>query len=405
METCDILVAGGGSAGIAAALAAGRAGASVILAEKLSTLGGMGSAAQVHTFCGLYKLKEEGHLAPQFANPGLATELPERLISCGAAGTPVKMGRLWVLPHEPSLFAAEAEQWIAEETNIRLFKQARVVAVDCEDQSIKEVQFHNLTVRPRAVIDATGDALVCEVVGSAIPSAPSTQLQRPAFIVKLAGLSPGWMEPERRLQIAASISHAVRASELPRETLGASLRSGISSEIVWCTIDLPGDSTAEYNPLDGECRKHLWHHGKRIAKALVLHLKQLTGEPITISQLPEIIGIRESQRLAGELTLSSDHLLNGTPFPDAIATVSWPMELRETATGAKLKFSTSECPAQIPARCLRSASIHNLFAAGRCLSADHEAQAAIRVMGLCLATGEAAANEALRNLGKRTSHA
>ena len=88
--------------------------------------------------------------------------------------------------------------------------------------------------------------------------------------------------------------------------------------------------------------------------------------------------------------MEAGDLLRGARFEDEVALAAWPMELREQATGARLKFPENGQPCGIPLRALRSKSKENLFAAGRCLSSSHEAQASLRVIGTCLATGEAA---------------
>src|SRR6185436_18620399 len=77
-------------------------------------------------------------------------------------------------------------------------------------------------------------------------------------------------------------------------------------------------------------------------------------------------------------------------FFDQVAFAAWPIELRETASGPRLRFPTGEQPAGIPLRALRAKQDPALFMAGRCISCSHEAQASIRVIGTCLATGEAA---------------
>ena len=83
-------------------------------------------------------------------------------------------------------------------------------------------------------------------------------------------------------------------------------------------------------------------------------------------------------------------LLQGTRFEDEVALASWPIELRETAKGPRFRFPEENRPCGIPLRSLRSCDLQNLFVAGRCIASSHEAQGAIRVIGTCLATGEAA---------------
>jgi len=100
--------------------------------------------------------------------------------------------------------------------------------------------------------------------------------------------------------------------------------------------------------------------------------------------------VRESRRIVGRYRLESDDLEHGAQFADTVAFAAWPMELRETATGPRLRFPTGDEPCGIPLRALQARDYETLFMAGRCISCSHEVQASVRVIGTCLATGEAA---------------
>ncbi|MDB6076550.1 MAG: FAD-dependent oxidoreductase, partial [Akkermansiaceae bacterium] len=101
MSTTDVLVLGGGSAGLAAAVSAARRGARTTLVERHGFAGGMGTASLVHTFCGLYRA---GGATAVLANPGLPAEI-ERHMRTATGQEPVKMGRVWVLMQHPVDFA------------------------------------------------------------------------------------------------------------------------------------------------------------------------------------------------------------------------------------------------------------------------------------------------------------
>src|ERR1022692_3479092 len=115
--TCDVLVVGGGAAGVAAATAAGRACARVVLLERYGFLGGLATTAQVGTICGLYLRDTTGAEAVPVAG-GFATELAARLQQ--TAGTkPLCVDRgLWVLPYFPPDFARVADAVVSETKNV-----------------------------------------------------------------------------------------------------------------------------------------------------------------------------------------------------------------------------------------------------------------------------------------------
>jgi hypothetical protein len=109
-----------------------------------------------------------------------------------------------------------------------------------------------------------------------------------------------------------------------------------------------------------------------------------------VAAWPARAGVRESRRIVGRYRLETADLEQGAQFSDAVAFATWLMELRETAKGPRLRFPTGDEPCAIPLRALRAAQDEALFMAGRCISCSHEAQASVRVIGTCLATGEAA---------------
>ena len=117
--SCDVLVIGGGAAGIAAATAAGRAGAQVVLLERYGFLGGLATTAQVGTICGLYLRDTTGAEATPVAG-GFAQEFAARLQN--AAGTkPLRVmdPGLWVLPYFPPDFARVADAVVGESKNVK----------------------------------------------------------------------------------------------------------------------------------------------------------------------------------------------------------------------------------------------------------------------------------------------
>jgi hypothetical protein len=88
--------------------------------------------------------------------------------------------------------------------------------------------------------------------------------------------------------------------------------------------------------------------------------------------------------------LTGNDILAGRKFPDPVARCAWPIEQWNTDGKVQLRYLPQHAHYEIPAGCLRAASIQNLFMAGKTISADVDAIASARVMGCCLATGAAA---------------
>jgi hypothetical protein len=156
------------------------------------------------------------------------------------------------------------------------------------------------------------------------------------------------------------------------------------------TIDLAGPE--QFDPTQPETLSALAVEGRELAHSVAAFLKsEVPGfDESCVSALPARVGVRESRRITGRYRLEAADLEQSATFEDAVAAAAWPMELRETNRGAQLRFPANGRPCDIPLRALRFRDHDRLFMAGRCISCSHEAQASIRVIGTCLATGEAA---------------
>ncbi len=390
----DVAVVGGGAAGIAAAVSAARMGARVFLIDRNGALGGQAIGAFVHSICGLYLLRGDETHPVQPANYGFPMELANGLTALRGARGPVRMGRLDVLLHEPAALAIFADRLCATMPNLDVRLHAEVVEVKRQGGRF----FLSLSCRGRhqdldvgAIVDSTGDAGVAVMAGAGWTQ--SDRLQRPAYIFKLAGVDPKSLAPDGRIRIAQALSAAVADGRLPQSVLGTTFRMGVTEADVWGTTDLAAEG---FDPFDSRCLSAIEREGREIAFRVLdfLRAEIPAFRSASVAALPGRAGIRESRRALGQYELTGGDVSRGALFPDTVARSAWPMELRENATGPKFRFPQENRPCGIPLRCLRSRDIPGLFMAGRCISCSHEAQAAIRVIGTCLATGEAAGKAA-----------
>ncbi len=390
--TCDVLVLGAGSAGLAAAVTAARAGAQVIVVERHGFAGGMGTAALVHTFCGLY-LPGEG--PPVVANPGFPAEMEERMRLATGIG-PVKMGRVWVLPQHPVEFVRIADG-LLKEASVRVLYHAEALRAERDAdgwQVAVACRGGEQGIRARAVVDASGDAVFAALAGAETSLTEAARLQRPAYIFGMQGVADG----EGGLVLAGRLAEGIRRGELSKETLGLHFRASGRAGEIFGTIDLSGsEEGGDYDPLDPTCLSRLESSGRELAAAAVSYLKREAEGwgAAYISHWPVRAGVRESRRWIGKHVLTGGEILTGARHDDEIALATWPLELRETNRGPKLRYPANDAPAGIPLRCLIPANLDKVFVAGRCISCDHEAQASIRVMGTCFATGQAAGSAAV----------
>ena len=370
-QKADVIVVGGGTAGIAAAVCAARDGAQTLLIERRGALGGMASNALVHTLCGLYLLRDDDTHPLVYANEGFPREFAERLIAAGGASSPMRMGKLDVLPHDPIALAAVADDLTRRTPNLTVLLHTDLTEVETAAGQIQAVHLRSqgcaMEVSVKSLIDASGDAEAAALAGADFEVAQTDCLQRPAYIFGIGGASENALAEDARLKLAHLISSAVTSGHLSSEALGVAFRHGRHKNEIWATLDLQADP---YDP----CSPGF--------------------ENAEITRTPAQAGIRESRRVSGVASLTGEDILQGRIGENPVALACWPLELRENAHGPRFRFPTENRPAGISRDCLRSRTYANLFVAGRCISCTHEAQASIRVTGTCLATGEAAGKAA-----------
>ena len=380
MVEADVAVIGGGSAGLCAAVASARAGARTVLIERSEMLGGMGTLAKVHTFCGLYH--PDVSKPPVVVNEGLPEEI-ECSMRERTGVAPVRMGKVYVLPQDPDAFAEIARELVDGEELLEVRMGVGCEAIDRRDGFL--LAAGGESIRVKAVVDASADAVVAELLGEERLSVGADRNQRSAFVFSLKGVEAGGMEEGFRMKLALAIVRAVAAGELPEEALGTAGRASAREGEIYFTTDL-----------DPAPARELMEMGRGLAERITGFLKANFPEYAEVEGpfCAEQPGVRESYRWEGQYLLTEEDLLKGAKFPDTVAYAGWPIELRETTRGARMRYFDKPVPGNIPLRALVSKKVPGVFFAGRCISATHEALASVRVMGTCFATGQAAGRAA-----------
>ena len=371
----DIAVVGSGAAGIAAAVCAARAGGKVLLLDKNSGLGGTGGLSGLTTLCGLYD--DTGN----FLNDGFPREFAEALVENGAPstgpasfqktggltgpvrGAPIKSGRLWVLPYRPEKFCAVAENFLANQTNLKAVWNAPIKNVVVENGRI--LSLNDFSVG--AVIDSSGTAAVAHAAG-ALCLATDATTQASAVVFALRG-------------VAREIHTTVDAARV----LLPVIRAGFPPLHFHPDLE-PGGLTAKFSGSP-----------EQVPPLIEFLRANVRGfENCSSPQKEFRVSCRAGRMVVGEYVLTGADVLGAKKFPDAAARCAWPVEQWGADGKTKVRFLPPNEFYEIPARSLRAASIKNLFMAGKSISADADAIASARVIGCCLATGEAAAKLAAK---------
>ena len=392
--TYDVVVVGGGAAGLAAAVAAGGAGARTALVERYGFLGGMATAGMVGTICGLYHNSASG--SPEPLNDGFAETFARRLATMPGCQKPVRRGRTFVVPYTPFAFACLADELVAATPSVDIYLHTYLAGVAVGRRKLESLRIvtaeKTRELGATVVVDTTGDGVVAHHAGAATETASDRQL--PALVFVLQQVDCEALGAGPRLAVLRTLLAAERDGVLPRGASNLALGPSPQPGELIGKLALPGvmDHVSDRRDFLTAAEQE----GRRRVLAVTEFLKTLPAfGRAFLSHVGPQVGVRETRRIVGRYQLTREDVLAGRRFDDAVARASWPIELwEEGRLGATYEYLDDGQTYDIPLRSLRARDVDNLFMAGRCMSATHEALASARVIGTCLATGEAVGRSA-----------
>jgi len=394
LAEADLVVCGGGCAGVTAAVSAARHGASVILIERWPSVGGMATNALVN---GWHRSDRE-----KMVIYGLVEESACRAAKEGW----IQQDAHYPHAHETHWFDPEGMriiwQRMLDEAGVRVFCYTAVGEPIVEDGRIRAVLVDTKrgcrAVCGKIFIDATGDGDLAAKAGAPFEFGRESdgRVQGMTLIFDLCGIDPA-MSGQRR-EAAPGVISRMRdlrdQGQLPQFNEGNTRHylEWAQDGTLWNMLPVAG------NPLDEEELSRLTAEAReKLVAYLAFWRKSLPGyEKAAIRQTGFALGIRESRRIRGLMTLDQDMVLGAAKHPDAIGHGVWMIDIHDPAgTGHttysdraehnKLKAGTSY---HIPLRMCLNAHISNLGVAGRCASSTHEAHSSVRVQTHCMVMGQ-----------------
>lgn len=387
----DVVVVGGGAAGLAASVAAARGGARTALVERYGFLGGMATAGMVSTICGLYRTSPSG--PPEPLNEGLPEAFAQRLATLPGCDKPIRRGRTFVLPYSPVAFMCLADELTASAPHLDVYLHAYLVAVEARPGRIDSLRVatweRTIELTAPAVVDTSGDAVVAHKAGAVAETSPAPERQLPSLVFVLQQVDWTALGPGASVALLRAVAAAEREGRLPKGCSNLALRPSPQPGEVVCKLALSGIVTELTEGRDLMTAAE--QEGRKRALAVAEFLKSMPAfARAFVSHIAPQVGVRESRRVIGRYQLTREDVLSGRKFEDGVARASWPIELwTEGHLGATYEYLEDGETYDIPRRCLQARDVGNLLVAGRCMSATHEALGSARVIGTCLAMGEA----------------
>jgi len=388
--SCDIVIAGGGPAGVAAAVAGARMGAHVVLIEKYGFLGGMATAGFVYPFMTHYA-------GDHPVIRGIWGEMIDRLQRYPfgfKASTHLGMRHFCFDPE------ALKQIWLdmCLEAGVKLQLHTVISDVMLAGAQLTGLITHSKSgrqkVSARLVIDATGDGDIAALAGAPyeIGREADGLVMPMSMHFRMANVDMARMPSREEINALYARDKAAGLLTNPREN------------VLW--FDTPHPDQVHFNTTRllkflGTDRDDLTAaeiEGHRQVQEMV---RWLTGtvpgfEQAYLLMTAPQVGVRETRRIIGEHVVTEEELLNLTRFPDAIALSAYPVDIHNPAgTGTVMKHLPFGACYSIPYRALLPLQVEGLIVAGRPISTTHEAHSATRIQPVASATGQAAGTAAV----------
>ncbi len=407
----DVLVVGGGPAGIMAALAAAESGVKVTLVEGRSHVGGNLTIGL--PILGFLSQKKE------LIIKGLPQKLMDRMKALDAASDhqacPLHVSLTIIDPEMVKTVALDMLLQAGVDVQFYSMFADAIVEDDVIKGCIFQCKGRREAILARRVIDCTGDADVTFQAGAPCEKGDANGGMQPPTLMfridnvdtdklrqSIAGepgdyqmdfIPPDYFGKNSRFITVGlrNLIQKARADGIPVPTDRTIIITGIRRGEAWINMtrvkDIDGSDSHSLTQGEITARKQI----EGIAKYLINYVPGF--ENAWFSMTAPFLGIRETRRVTGRYMLNRDDLLSCRKFDDAVAVGSYPIDIhRPNDNDCTLEWC-GDCY-DIPYGSLLPQKIGNLLVAGRCIGTTHEAMAGTRVMSTCMAIGEAAGRAA-----------
>ena len=378
---CDVVVVGGGSAGICAAIQSARAGAKTVLIEAAHQVGGNTTTGGVN-FPGLF------HAWGRQVIAGAGWDVVTNAVALDGGTLPdftKPTGRRHfdhqILVNIP-LFVVLAEDALAR-AGVTLHYHAapvRIEAVPAGWRVRTAATGDTRTITCKQLVDCTGNGTAAALAG--FERLREKERQPGTFVYRIRPNADLSKFDSKELQ--ARFEAAIKDGRLQRNDCRWSLLHYLQS----------GGNTANYvegaDNSTADARTETNLRGRAAALRMFRFLKGIPGlEKVRLESLSPEVGVRETYRVRGEYLITHEDYTSGKRWEDSVCYAFYPIDLHDKTSGVRPAHLKEGVVATVPLRALIPKGSRNLLVAGRCLSSDRLANSALRVQATCMATGQA----------------
>lgn len=397
---CDVLVVGGGAAGVAAAVAAARLGRKVTLIERYGFCGGGAVAGMSGTVCGAYAATESMTKPPRQLVHGFADEFMTALERRGGLTDPVRYGKTFTRVHDPLVWR-EAADWFLQEARVKVMLHSTVTDALVDggekiDGAVAYTKQGKIRVDANVTIDASGDADVATMAGLPFFFGQDGHVQNPTMMFRLQGVD---VERFRAAYGPDTIMGSEVTQMIQRRHNGGDYRlprakiflfpTPRPGELLCNATRILGADGRDLNPISADDLTEAEIEGRLQVREYARFFRDnLVGcENAFVNDTGVQVGVRQSRQVEGVSVLSNTDVTSAAKTKTGIARSAWPIELH-SGEKPKLVWLLDDYY-EIPFECFVPRVGSGLFFAGRCLSAEHEAMASARVTAQCFSYGQA----------------
>lgn len=411
-KNTDVLVAGGGPAGVAAAYAAASQGCEVVLIEKYGFLGGQAVAGLSGTFCGLFYGTEKEKIKEIPMTYVMGVFLAEMKRRHGVTG-PQKYGKTFTVTHDPLVWSEVAEDMLISR-GVKIIYHADIIDTLQDGVNVTGVLISHkggfAVQKAKRIIDATGDGEIIYKGGFRYTVGNNGIVQNPTMIFRMSNVDMDaymsyWgkdtISPEKVTRLLTQYNGR-DGYKLPRNKIWIFDTPRKGELLVNATMIL-GDQGENLNSLNSSDFTKAEIGGRKQVRSYERFLKEhIPGcENAYANNTGVTVGIRQTRTTVCEQRLEPEDVLGKKKDVNGIARVAWPIELH-AGEKPRLEWIIDDYY-EIPYRCLVPEIAENLIVAGRNMCAEHVALASARVTIPCLQMGEAAGFAAVRSLQNHCS--